>query len=269
MVHEYCRSSAGKRIIYGKSITFAFDVGCFGKIEILRSPHEIRERKLTWKRVALIRDQRFTKKCWEQLKLWDKNTPDNKRNRVTQIRKKVPTIYKNQRTTAYNRSYQKEQPINYGKKIRIDQLIPHTAKYTKGHGLSRSNELPDFEHTTTNKRIIAQVRLAGKLAWTTAIGHGLKYKVEENLTCQICNTGETENRKHILSDCPIYAEIRPSSLKNRQWTEIIKVKTEKQIWEVVNFIKGSMQLRAFCPGDQEQGELNQKEQPDLVCDTQG
>lgn len=33
------------------------------------------------------------------------------------------------------------------------------------------------------ERIIALVRLAGKLGWTTTIRQGMKYKIEENLPC--------------------------------------------------------------------------------------
>lgn len=40
--------------------------------------------------------------------------------------------------------------------------------------------------------------IIGKLSWTTTIGHELKYKIQENLLCRLCEIEETGNRETII-----------------------------------------------------------------------
>lgn len=59
--------------------------------------------------------------------------------------------------------------------------------------------------------------------------HALKCKIEGSVACQLCNTEETENREHILSDGTMYIELGSIALKNKERKEIITIKIEKQI----------------------------------------
>ena len=59
--------------------------------------------------------------------------------------------------------------------------------------------------------------------------HVLKCKIEGSVACQLCNTGETENREHILSDGTMYTEPGSIALRNKERTEIITIKIKKQI----------------------------------------
>lgn len=61
------------------------------------------------------------------------------------------------------------------------------------------------------------------------IGQGMKYKTEEELSCQLCYIGEIQNRKYILSDCAIYIGIIPIILGSKEWTEIMIATTENEI----------------------------------------
>ena len=66
------------------------------------------------------------------------------------------------------------------------------------------------------------------------IAHGLKYKIEENLPCQQCNTGEIENRKHIYQASARCIQkdtetISRHALRNKEWPEIARTATERQI----------------------------------------
>lgn len=61
----------------------------------------------------------------------------------------------------------------------------------------------------------------------------MEYKIGKNL--QIKERGNRKYfRQHVLRDCAIYTETRPITVKNKKWTRIITVKTEKQIWELTS-----------------------------------
>lgn len=77
------------------------------------------------------------------------------------------------------------------------------------------------------------------------IWQGMEYKIGKNL--EIKERGNRKSfRQRVLRDCAIYTETRPITMKNKKWTGTITVKTEKQIWELGNFIKGNAKLKAFC-----------------------
>ena len=121
-----------------------------------------------------------------------------------------------------------------------------TYKNIKNGEIFERAEYLNMNIPLSTKRIMAQVRLAGKLGWTTTTEVGIRHRIEGTLTCRMCNTGEAENRDHILCKCPIYEEIRPNTMKNREWIELVKTNNEKQVWGLTNFIRGSLKLRAFC-----------------------
>lgn len=98
------------------------------------------------------------------------------------------------------------------------------------------------------ERVIAQGKLAKKkLGWTTTVEHALKCKIEGSVACQLCNTGETENREHILSDGTMYIELGSIALRNKERKEIITIKIEKQIcnWRTSQREAQSWELSAW------------------------
>ena len=77
------------------------------------------------------------------------------------------------------------------------------------------------EYVTTNASLLAkhrttQLKMLGKLRWTTTRETGLRHRIEENLPCRMCNTGEVENTTHILIKCLVYEKVEPKMLKKQK-----------------------------------------------------
>lgn len=77
------------------------------------------------------------------------------------------------------------------------------------------------EYVTTNASLLAehrttQLRVLGKLKWTTTPETGLRHRIEENLPSRMCNTGELENTTHILIKCFVYKKVEPKMLEKQK-----------------------------------------------------
>lgn len=209
-----------------------------------------------WRKISQMKEERFPRRCWEKLKTLDKKAPDIKRNWVTQIRNIIQQYgydtFNRTETIEQEGIQQKILEEMAKKSMEEDRSRVSTSTYSEAYKNIKNEETFErAEYLNMNiplstKRVMAQVTLAGKIGWTTTTEAGIKHRIEEALPCRICNRGEMENRDHIICKCPIYAEIRPKTMKNREWIELVKANNEKQVWELTNFIKGSLKLRAFC-----------------------
>lgn len=77
------------------------------------------------------------------------------------------------------------------------------------------------EYVTTNASLLAehrttQLRVLGKLKWTTTPETGLRHRIEENLPSRMCNTGELENTTHILIKCLVYKKGRAQDARKTE-----------------------------------------------------
>lgn len=218
---------------------------------------EVMKRALRyWRKITQMREKRFPRRCWEKFKTLDKKIPDIKRNWVTQIRNIIQQYgYDTTNLTKVIEQEGTQQKILEGiakKSIEEDRNRISRSTYSEAYKNIKNGEIfkraeyLNMSIPLVTKRIMAQVRLAGKLGWTTTTEAGIRHRIDETLTCRICNTGEEESRDHILCKCPIYEEIRPSTMKNREWIELVKTNNEKQVWGLTGFIRGSLKLRAFC-----------------------
>lgn len=132
-------------------------------------------------------------------------------------------------------------------KDRVDKSsYSEVYKYIKNTTLITKAEYLELKLPLTTKRIMAQVRLVGRQEWAVRTGNGIVYRIDENIICAMSNRGVMETRKHILEECPQYAEFRTEFLKDKDWTVIISADKEGQVWELVGFIRNCMRLRAFC-----------------------
>ncbi|KAK2578451.1 hypothetical protein KPH14_012257 [Odynerus spinipes] len=224
-------------------------------------------------RLANIREGRLPRKCWEKMKLQDRTNADNKKNWISQLKNKLKEYghiednVENLKTA----TVQQSRPsvlcftgstiiIQVLKKIQsklfeTDQNRMLNSTYNviykriKDNVTSLRAQYLNLNIPTTIKRIIAQIRLSGKLGWIAKIGNGLSYKIDGNEICQMCNRNEKEDIVHVLKKCPQYQQIRPVSLNDMEITDILRFNNEKLIWETVNFIKTSLKVRAFCLGE--------------------
>lgn len=87
------------------------------------------------------------------------------------------------------------------------------------------------EYVTTNASLLAkhrttQLRVLGKLRWTTTPETGLRRRMEENLPCLMCNTEELENTTHILIKCLVCKNVEPKMLEKQKMNRNTKNKHE-------------------------------------------
>lgn len=95
-------------------------------------------------------------------------------------------------------------------------------------------------------RLLAQLRMAGRIEWQLNIKLGYVYKFSDKEKCLMCNMDRNENLKHVLMDCPAYKECCSEIIRKYTLTELLNVYTVEGLKKLFNFVNNLVRIRAFC-----------------------